>query len=517
MRTVLIVNVGNRDVQLSQTLDFPEVTLPQGLAAKMGRSDSRLPAWRLSGRLDENGSGCLVVNPREQRQAGEYLRAHWDWVRQYLRFPLLEEYLRLLSAEGQFPKQVFLIASDQADPQHRGSDTIGMADVLRQALRGKLVAAEAPDVRIHLCAAPADYDEAYRDYTHLLARIAAEVGPGPVQFCVGLSGGTPQMNAALLLAAARRPAGEVRFLYIPHGSSARELRLGDDLHREEIWTLVDHAVSSSDYAAARHLLQTNARLLDGTSPLRGLIALLDHAHLRLGFNLQAAIRALSLASKEVGAVERSTVLALRDGLAATQNEVDGDRYLLAELLTATRVYWQRQLYVDAVTRIVQFQEMALHSAALRLGIRFNKQEPDKLDPEWKQAQAARLQRLQQREPGLQLEPVTRKVLRALVAEWGASHAWVERLLSAAGRLEALGSIRNDWVHRLRGVDWPDLAAGPYASFREDRDGLAQAVFADMEASLAALGGTADDWPRQLAELVRRWPGRPGLTAGAQRA
>jgi hypothetical protein len=316
MTTILIANVGNRDVLLR------------------GQEKSPYP-------------------PRPE---GEKLFQQYQAVKETLTFPILDPCLDfVLAQENHKIDRLVLVGTDQPAEgdalktdkfgvPFRDKDTLHFARLIerryRESRAGQLGKIGVMTVRAN----PALYDEAMVEYGKLVGRLAR----ADYTACyVVTAGGTPACNVALLLQAVRCFGEKCRTVYLPEEGEPYELSVGRqmlDAFREA--TVLDYLAACNFEAALP--------LLEKLQLEAGCLALASYARRRLYFDFDAAQQALLDGLRQSMGALRQFLDSLRhdlDPLRARQPQA-----LLRELYFNALITYAQGRYVDFVGRMFRFEE-----------------------------------------------------------------------------------------------------------------------------------------------------------------
>jgi hypothetical protein len=410
--------------------------------------------------------------------------------------------------------QVILIASDQAEEQHRGTDTLYGAELVKARLE-HLQQSRQSRWRIGRITQwlirenPADYDVMHAWYSRHLRQVreAAHV-------FVSVTGSTPAMNTALLIQSIERFGERTHPLYLPQGERQPvPLDIGRQLLRRarlaEARALVEHYA----FAAARQVLKAMGDVPDD------IVCLCRSADARASMDLIRAYDAANRGLQRAERIPRSFWQAWRNELLDVRQ--GNPAALAAEAAHLAWLAWQRGLWAEVLVGVVRLVEVVLRwtvAAGLDLPANAAEQQLGHTLEQAAQANAplrSRLtERLRQREPGLRdarLDRASVPLLLAVTEEMadagqrpdGAPLAAplrerAARLAPAAVALDGLRALRNDTVHQLQGVSREDIAA------RLDEAALWAHLAAVAQAAGAALDAAACGQPfrQAVAQLGR---------------
>ena len=421
------------------------------------------------------GNSDLVVEgvardelPRQARPLAARLNAERETYWDRIRLPILTKALDYILAQGEPIKTVILFVSDQdrelAGEDEWAKDTCELGKLVKEKLlkQYEMQGWSSRQIRLQaILGNPADYDTMLTYFEAGLPRIRSYYDPASLKVYLSLTGGTPAMNAMLLVVGNEVFGPQTVNLY-----DARErkqpfpLGVGRRLASRALRVALLANLQTYQYAAALALLQTEGSVLvDAHSTRRVLLALLTFARDRLAFNFADAAQALDAALPHAAGP-------VKDRLLHWQNQVlnptDTDR--LRELYFSAEIKRLNHAYAGWLERVFRFQESALRHAAVNRGVAFRDPNLEYLAQDWVEAQPGLVDYLA-RAPrlggGVGLDPcrsASRPLLRA-VLDFLAEQRDDDRLrsfLALADRLESLASLRNHWVHRNQGVQLADL-------------------------------------------------------------
>ncbi len=423
---------------------------------------------------------CAAL-PKDQftgeRQWAQAALSRYTELRAEFALPIIGKALHYLADRQIALARVILIASDQPASvagHFSLSDTVHSATLIARLLADGLAPYPpiAPD-RIETWIIqdehgrggdPSDYDLALRFCERRLLALA-QACPAHTAF-LQVSGGTPAMTTALLIAGTEAFGGRTEVLAIPPHTAPIALTTGRRLLAAPLRATIQSNAATYAYAAAvRTLLEQEAIITDRLDPAAAklLAPLLSYAHHRFNFDFASARRALDKAGPA------GPWQAEFDELRAQVTEPD--RVMrLAEVVHAAAARYQIGLYADFLTQVVRFEENLLRYLCLQRGARFrNRQrrlddDGPFLDREWLRQRPFTLTR--DRDPSRDLHAdraVLRELLEKLITERRERH---HELLTAIDQLGELVKRRNELTHQLEGVQQIGLArafAGPAAA------------------------------------------------------
>jgi hypothetical protein len=389
---------------------------------------------------------------------------YWDRIR----LPILTKALDYILAQGEPIKTIILFVSDQ-DRELAGEDewikdTCELGGLIKEKLleQYKEHGWSSKQIRLHAIPGnPADYDTMLTYFEAGLPRIRSYYEPASLKVYLSLTGGTPAMNAMLLVVGNEVFGPQTVNLY-----DARErkqpfpLGVGRRLASRALRVAMLTNLQTYQYAAALALLQTEGPVLvDAHSTRRVLADLLTHARDRLAFNFADAAQTLDAALPHAAGP-------LKDRLLYWQNQIlnptETDR--LRELYFSAEIKRLNHAYAGWLERVFRFQESALRHAAVNLGVAFRDKNLEYLDPDWLETQPGLVDYLAQAprpDGGVGLDPcrsASRPLLQATLAFLAEQQDddGLRRFVALSNRLEALATLRNHWVHRNQGVQLADV-------------------------------------------------------------
>lgn len=431
MTVVLICNVGNRDVALK----------PDGAKG--------LPK-------------LLQDDKASRRDLGRYLQERFVAYQSHIEFPIINPIVAYLLANMPSLDGVVLIVSNQpeppsSDPKARGfwgQDTCELAAVIRTwlietyHLRPDQVAIK--EIRQN----PADYGVMHTFLGELLPEVKATYPDG--RFYLALSGGTPAMNAMLLVQGTEILGEAAVPLYLsPQHPHPFVLNVGQKLLARSLRSTLRRELDLFNYHAALDLLTTNTTLLrDDLPDWAELVQVIRYARERLNFNFAEAAQAISYPPQ-------ARLKLLADEIASRPPE-----WLLAEVAHAADIKLRTGQYADFLGRVFRFHEAALRlMAQQRLGIVFEDDTGKRFDLTWLSGQADLKTYLDKK--GVRYKEVNRYVLELanrFIAERNGDQA-AQEALGMLDSIKQLADLRNHTplAHNYEGVSRQRLAAEYHAA------------------------------------------------------
>jgi len=401
--------------------------------------------------------------PRQARLLAARLSAERETYWDRIRLPILTKALDYILAQGEPIKTIILFVSDQdkelAGEGEWAKDTCELGKLVKEKLLEQYEKQgwSPKQIRLHVIPGnPADYDTMLTYFEAGLPRIGSYYASESLKVYLSLTGGTPAMNAMLLVVGNEVFGPQTVNLY-----DARErkqpfpLGVGRRLASRALRVALLTNLQAYQYAAALALLQTEGPVLvDAHSTRLVLAALLTYARDRLAFNFADAAQALDAALPHAAGP-------LKDRLLHWQNQIlnptETDR--LRELYFSAEIKRLNHAYAGWLERVFRFQESALRHAAVNRGVAFRDPNLEYLAPDWVEAQPGLVDYLAQAPKpggGVGLNPrrsASRPLMRGVLA-FLAEQRDDDRLrsfLALADQLESLAQLRNYWVHRNQGV------------------------------------------------------------------
>jgi hypothetical protein len=254
-KPVLVVAVGSRDLKV----EHPDVEALRELLRE---------EWQ-----QQHDSGAP---PDFTRRLGEYVLDHYDDLRDAIRLPILDPLLTLAQQRyaGEARATLYLVATDQppAVAWHYENDTLAAARVIARwlsepaqadryalgAVRGAVDDGDAAQFILGGAPGthPADYRAQYLHWDRVFATLRHRHQPrAGHHLFVGVTGGTPQVNAALMLRGVKHFRNACSVLYVPQGQSAGEVAIGGDIWREQVREDFEAALADARYQTAFDLVR----------------------------------------------------------------------------------------------------------------------------------------------------------------------------------------------------------------------------------------------------------------------
>ncbi len=321
---------------------------------------------------------------RPAREKGAELLARFDEAAAQIELPIVSPALKYISSAADWRAEisgedaerptVALFYTDQDDPRYCGNDTVGFAKVMQRKLirefqsgDGLWLAAKKQIRLAPIRESPARYDDMYSFYREFFAGNECIRDPRGWLCFVLTSGGTPAMNAMLLLHAVQHFGENCVQIYVSPEGEAYDMRVGEEIVRAATERRVNEALGALQFRAAAEILENTAR-----SGYRA--AAFRYAEHRLAFDFYRAERHCREAIK---AAEDGTRRYLENQARAAQRLEQGGSdpaLLIEELFYNLEVKYCGGEFVDVLGRVFRLQEALLtwiveENTALRTGER----------------------------------------------------------------------------------------------------------------------------------------------------
>jgi len=338
-KVLILANVGNRDVKYDG--DSTEIL----------------------SKLDEDAA----------RNTGEVLLEYYEDVVESIELPIIRkgiEYIESLKykyeevlGRGEAAPRVELFCTDQEVPHAK--DTIGFARIIQKKLpelfpnkkenKGLRLRDKDPVAINTTHYNPSRYDYMYDFYGEFFVEKEATWEPGEWLCFVLTSGGTPAMNATLILHAVQHFGENCVQIYVPDRDEPSELRLGEEMLRAATERRFNEALDASQFRAAAGTLEDSARADYRTHACR-------YAEHRLAFDFR---RAVDHCRAAIRASPRETKGFLESHERDTSRLLQGGENLNNRILLIEELYYNLEIkyrsgeFVDALARVFRLQEALL--------------------------------------------------------------------------------------------------------------------------------------------------------------
>lgn len=469
MATILIANVGNHDVQLTD----PSL-LPDELAQR-----KRIPA----------------------RTLGNELAANYARYADGIELPIIGVCARwLLEHENVAPGELYihLFASDQPAPPSTPEsewlkDSMPFAEVIKRHLldggldwmatvewngkqRQERRALRLPKRQVHIhtiTGNPADYKNTLDYFVHELPRLAAGTGEKDTVY-LEVTGGTPAMTSMMIVAGVDAFGKQTHTLYVERGADRPyQVGIGQRFFARRARAAMKAQLELYAYSVAHATLRAEKDLITpDTERLALIAALLDYADRRLAFDFARARDALYRAHQYASGIPQSKVQYWQREL--RENETAN---LLAELIHSASVKYHLGDYADFTQRLFRFQEASFRYLAERMGMRYREAGNNEyIDSAWIDEVAGLGSFLKDytspdgKSYSVRLESLNRINLGAIVDYFVQHDAQWTHWRQVAGdihRLSSVAQLRNKGLagHGFQGIGKQDLSE----AFDDDAD------------------------------------------------
>jgi hypothetical protein len=418
MKSILIANIGNRDVWVDQAAPISGEVNPQ---------------WNMSA---------------SRRALGAELLADWSRCRPHLTLPIIGKAADYVRQQPGGLEGVVLISSDQSGrsdvaDHHLAQDSCELAPVVERLLVEEYDLTPGATIHWTVEGNPADYAVMQAFLRQRLAGLYEEEPEST--FYLEVSGGTPAMTSMLLVAGAEILGLAARPLYVSeHEEQPFALDLGHRLVAESLLRVVQEDVSIYAYHAAAQTVRGNLELVREYVRADDLLATLDHARHRRNLDFEDAWNVTRQATAPQWRQRLQRI--------AADTETPTREMLLRESIHHAQIAFDNRNLLDLVVRVFQFVEGVWRYLALEAGVQF--EHNGKPNPDGKELAAGWLQSHQPlvrtlKEHGVRLDTVNRYVLERIVLALQEPPDDDRRrdMLDLLRKLEAIGDLRNRAVHQ----------------------------------------------------------------------
>jgi hypothetical protein len=436
------------------------------------------------------------------RSTGDVLLDHYEDVAGSIELPIIQKGIRYIESlkykheevlgRSQEAPRVELFCTDQEEPHAK--DTIRFARIIEKKLPGLfpnsrenkgLRLKDKDPVTINTTRYnPSRYDYMYDFYGEFFAEKETDWEPEE-WLCFALtSGGTPAMNAALILHAIQHFGENCVQIYVPDRDEPSELRLGEEMLRAAIERRFNEGLDASQFRAAARTLEASYRADYRVHACR-------YAEHRLAFDFRRAmdhcrdaIRDSQRETKRfLESHERDTGRLVQGG-----EDLDNRVLLIEELFYNLEIKYRSGEFVDALARVFRLQEALLGWVVQReTGIKTDEDKPIE------EQEACSVPGLW--EYILQKYPRGTKINRRSLTEIsgylcnkpqaglpaGCAEE-ISRIRKTANRIDALGNLRNRSIiaHSFEGVSEAEIKGIYKGDLIEDlRKGVGEALNKDL--------------------------------------
>ncbi|KAF0194306.1 MAG: hypothetical protein FD169_1873 [Bacillota bacterium] len=358
-------------------------------------------------------SELLAANIETERKEGWDYRAIAKWIsqnyetsRHKIDFPIVKQILKQATRDD----LVMLIGTDQHNKMSK-SDTYPAGELLKKVLQDGFWDDNRnrsfPNVTVRKLLSPANLDKTYKFYLNLLEN-DADLKAIRGHVYGSITGGTQQMNSALLMVGVQVYNDRFSALYVPKeendkSGQVEQLSISGNLVRKTkydfLLTGLATALNRRDYIAIVDILNDNSELLAAfpQAPWRYLRKFVTLLQLRLNFDFGCAV----LVADKVGALSKEDagvnwyVNSVRNELLYLKEAVETEDYqrnakqqclLIRELYANLQWKLERNEWADVLSRIFRYQEAVLYYICSTNGAQFSVggKEARKLyfDPAW---------------------------------------------------------------------------------------------------------------------------------------
>lgn len=428
----LVVNLGLSDVQLSRP-----VTLP-GMSESL--SAGELPPELIS-TIGEILQGGEVS--KEQRTAFE--------------LPIISSYLKYLQErENTSIEKLIIFATRQSDPIHKKKDTYPLAEAIRKYAHDFGLPGHLRVLVRQVDKNPSNFDALLPMYQEeLKTRFQSTKPDVSERLYIGLTGGTPQMNQALLVASVDIDA-PTKALHKPENGPVRCLRALETLRFRSLIHVASVVKDRYEYLVIAELFADPS-----VPPMMAVVHhLARYALERMNANVTGALKHLEellncplhylpnpLQASLIDAVDRwrADVFNLRE------NKKD-PRWLF-ELVYQAKAYFRQGSYFPMVVRLASYREQALRRIVEQLGVPFVR-DGRYIDEAWYKEQVELQAYLQEYEhngqKGVQVtgREVNQFMLTAIARFLTRDQ---DEAVTTLAAMEPLVNLRNQSVHNVEGI------------------------------------------------------------------
>jgi hypothetical protein len=435
------------------------------------------------------------------RSTGDVLLGHYEDVAESIELPIIRrgiEYIESLKykyeevlGRGEAAPGVELFCTDQEIPHEK--DTVGFARIIEKKLpelfptskenKGLRLKDKGPVAINTARYNPSRYDYMYDFYGEFFAEKEADWEPEEWLCFVLTSGGTPAMNAALILHAVQHFGENCVQIYVPDRDEPSELRLGEEMLRAATERRFNEALDASQFRAGAGTLEASSRADYRVHACR-------YAEHRLAFDFRCAMDHCCDAIRESqGEAKRFMENHERDTSRLVQGGEDLDNRvrLIEELFYNLEVKYRSGEFVDALARVFRLQEALLGWVVQReTGI---KTDEDKLIEEQEARSVPGLwEYIQQKNPRgtkINRRSLTEVSGYLLKPQAGLPAGRVEEISGVrktANKIDALGNLRNKSIiaHSFEGVSEAEIKSIYKGDLIEDlRKGVGEALKRDL--------------------------------------
>lgn len=428
--------------------------------------------------------GGRFVSPAREKGAelyGKYAQVSAD-----IELPILFPALRYVESLGYKYREIYnqddltlrLFYTDQEDTEHRAEDTLELAKIAKEKIlesfspkgkkEGLRIRGSKAIVLSPVRSNPSRYDHMHSFYEDVFDRNPRLQDPEEYLCFVLLSGGTPQMNAMLLLHSVRHFGSNCVQVYVSPNKEVRSLRVGTQIAQMDARRRFNEALEVHQFRAAARIAEV---AFEGGS---GRAAACRYAEHRMVFDFK---RAREYCEKSLRVAERS----LEGYLEEQRDEIDrleadatpgrDKKRLLAELFYNIEVKYAAGEFVDVLGRVFRLQEEILTRV---VGEHTDLQTGKKLDDQKKALEALpglleflendyRTANGENLDPGREVNRVGLAAIVEYLAEKDSGlsedeKARISRMAQVSKKIEKLASLRNKTIlaHGFEGVSEEEI-------------------------------------------------------------
>lgn len=296
------------------------------------------------------------------REKGAEILERFNKVARDVALPIVSPALRHIGSSGWEVSEspdVGLFYTDQGDERFRGSDTVEFAKIMKRKLLDEFPRREeSGGVQFSsgksiftkpIRESPARYDDMYGFYRDYFAGNAHIREPEGWLCFVLTSGGTPAMNAMLILHAVQHFGENCVQIYVSPEGEAHDMRVGEEIVRAAVERRFDDALAASQFRAAAEILEDGERGGYRASACR-------YAEHRLAFDFRGADRHCREALKKSEGDARRWLEGHSRLAQKLQYGASDPSLLIEELFYNLEVKWVCGEYVDVLGRSFRLAE-----------------------------------------------------------------------------------------------------------------------------------------------------------------
>lgn len=431
------------------------------------------------------------------RSTGDMLLEHYEEVAGNTELPIIQRGLKYIESlqykyeevlgRGEKAPGVELFCTDQEEPHAK--DTIGFARIVEKKLpelfpnskenKGLRLQVRDPVTINATRYNPSRYDYMYDFYGEFFAGKKADWEPEEWLCFVLTSGGTPAMNAALILHAIQHFGTNCVQVYVPDRDEPSELRLGEEMLRAATERRFNETLDTSQFRAAAGTLEASSRADYRVHACR-------YAEHRLAFDFRRAMdHCRDAIRNSEGEKKRFLESHERDTSRLVQGGEDlNNRVLLIEeLFYNLEVKYRPGEFVDALARVFRLQEALLGWVVQReTGIKTDEDKP--IEEEEARSVPGLWEYILEKNPRgtkinrRSLTEVSGYLLKPQAGLPAERVEVVSKVRKTANKIDALGNLRNRSIiaHSFEGVSEAEIKGIYKGDLIEDlRKGMGDAL------------------------------------------